>query len=101
MIDLAAGEYVTTMSPVLSVENFLKEMAATYHATTFAFKDDTIEKVGCGSEGAFEVAFDEKMARLAIDNAVANAVAHGDLRRSVTLRASLVVEGSKEDEGGQ
>jgi hypothetical protein len=88
MIDLASGKYKSSVS-VVPVECFLEEVARS-NSTGVVFKvlDSTKETT---KGGAFNVAFDEKMARLALENGVTNALSHGD-RKIVILEACMSLD---------
>jgi len=66
MIDLSSGTYLTTHSPV-GVTKFLTGL---FSGTTSVDIKDSTQHV--------DIAFDEKLARLALENAKTNAKHHGD-----------------------
>jgi hypothetical protein len=69
---LASNTYVTTMSPV--------DMALFFNsvATEEKFKFHDATQALTLSNSCVQIAFDEKMARLALENGKSNAVLHGD-----------------------
>jgi hypothetical protein len=68
LLDLSSGNYQTSLS-VVNGTQFVKSVASTITVGTYSIHD-------VGIPG--EVAIDEKMCRLGLDNAVTNAIAHGD-----------------------
>jgi len=71
MLDLTAGRYTTVHSPV-KIASFLRTLASGIsHATISDSTESTT------MSGDIDIAFDEKMARLAMENAKTNAVSHG------------------------
>ena len=75
MVDLAKGSYMSIQSPV-SIRKLLKSAASAHTEVRFEIIDDTANIV----DGFHLLAFDEKMARIALENACSNAVVHGDCR---------------------
>ena len=69
MIDLTSGTYTTSHSPV----NVSKFLTGLFSATTSVDIKDFTQHL--------DVAFDEKLARLALENAKTNAKHHGDGKR--------------------
>jgi signal transduction histidine kinase len=70
LMSLSAGTYQTCLSPV-NIADFVEDLAIDPKKLLFACND--VQKF----ENA-TVAFDEKMARIALENAKTNALAHGD-----------------------
>jgi hypothetical protein len=70
LMALASNTYVTTMSPV-NMNLFFKSVAT---GAKFKFHDATRAL----THSVLQIAFDEKMARLALENGNSNAVMHGD-----------------------
>jgi signal transduction histidine kinase len=72
ILDITSGNYQTTLSPV----NITSLLESFYNGTArFKSQDDTSSLT---SSGESTIAFDEKIASLALENAVSNAIAHGD-----------------------
>jgi len=72
MLNLASGTYVTAHFPV-NVTNFLKDV--TSGVAQVEIRDSTKQIT---SELNVDISFDEKLARLALENAKTNAISHGD-----------------------
>eukprot|EP00615_Pteridomonas_danica_P014739 CAMPEP_0114406222 /NCGR_PEP_ID=MMETSP0102-20121206/21026_1 /TAXON_ID=38822 ORGANISM="Pteridomonas danica, Strain PT" /NCGR_SAMPLE_ID=MMETSP0102 /ASSEMBLY_ACC=CAM_ASM_000212 /LENGTH=531 /DNA_ID=CAMNT_0001572073 /DNA_START=418 /DNA_END=2013 /DNA_ORIENTATION=+ len=66
MVDVADGTYQSALSPQ-HVSNFLKAIAGDNMGISFVIRE--ISNI---------VAFDEQMVRLALENAISNAIVHGD-----------------------
>jgi hypothetical protein len=88
MMDLAAGVYVSTMTPV-HIRNFLEGVRSP--AATFEINVN-LQTGSSGDSIRNEIHFDEKMALLALENAISNAIAHGHKNSPITLTASVVEE---------
>ena len=82
MVDLSAGRYQTSQNP-LDVGTFLLSLC--HDSAPFVCEDLT---ASLREKNDVVISFDEKMARLALENAISNAIAHGD-RKSITLRAEF------------
>ena len=67
LIDLTSGLYTSSLSPI-DAKSFIRSVASTLTTFTYAINDDTEH---------LHIAVDEKMCRLALDNAATNAAAHG------------------------
>jgi signal transduction histidine kinase len=74
LMAVASESYVTTMSPVDLT--LLFNSVAT--GEKFKFHDATLAFTHAVPNSCLQIAFDEKMARLALENGVTNAVQHGD-----------------------
>jgi signal transduction histidine kinase len=74
LMALASKTYVTTMSPV-NMALFFKSVAT---REKFKFHDATRVLTHAAPNSRLQIAFDEKMARLALENGITNAVQHGD-----------------------
>ena len=68
IIDLTAGFYQTSLSPV-NLDDFLREVCSALGTCPFSIQNRAPH---------YLIAFDEKMGKLALDNALTNARAHGD-----------------------
>ncbi len=68
LIDLTSGTYRTSLSPV-NANELLKRVASTLTTCSYFIHEESLQ---------LNVAVDEKMCLLALDNAATNAVAHGD-----------------------
>ena len=67
LIDLTSGNYTTSLSPVRASE-FIRGVASTLTTCKYVVSDET---------AGLRVAVDEKMCRIALDNAANNAAVHG------------------------
>jgi hypothetical protein len=85
MIDLASGKYKSSVS-IVPVEWFLQDtIGSADSAVMFKVLDSTKPTT---KGGALDIAFDEKMARLALENGITNALSHGD-RNIIVLEACV------------
>jgi len=86
MLDLTAGRYTTVHSPV-KIASFLRTLVSgVSNATVLDLTESTT------MSGDVVIAFDEKMARLAMENAKTNAVAHGS-GEPIEIGAKLQTQG--------
>jgi signal transduction histidine kinase len=86
MIDLSSGTYLSTHT-VVNMTKFFEGFAS----KNIKFTDST--KLVTGEKGV-RIAFDEKMARLALENAKSNATTHGDGQQitiDVELQGSFLI----------
>jgi len=67
LIDLTSRKYITSLSPVVVAE-FIRGVASTLTTCKYIVSDETT---------GLRVAVDEKMCRIALDNAATNAAVHG------------------------
>jgi hypothetical protein len=74
LVALASKTYFTTMPPV-DMSLFFKNVAT---REKFKFHDATRVLTHAAPNSRLQIAFDEKMARLALENGITNAVQHGD-----------------------
>ena len=74
LMALASKTYITTISPV-DMALFFKSVAT---RDKFKLHDNTRAHTHAVPNSCLQIAFDEKMARLALENGVTNAVQHGD-----------------------
>jgi hypothetical protein len=72
IVNLTSGTYKTSTN-IVDVDNMLKRAAASAGKVNADFSNKTD-----GLNMPCQIAFDERMARLALENAISNAVAHGD-----------------------
>jgi hypothetical protein len=86
MVDLSAGRYQSLLSPV-DVGGFLAGLCN--GAASFSCEDTTV----LVRQDTHSIAFDEKIAILAMENGVTNALAHGD-GIAINLRAEFFQENS-------
>eukprot|EP00613_Pedinella_sp_CCMP2098_P072349 CAMPEP_0171917038 /NCGR_PEP_ID=MMETSP0993-20121228/15557_1 /TAXON_ID=483369 /ORGANISM="non described non described, Strain CCMP2098" /LENGTH=670 /DNA_ID=CAMNT_0012552725 /DNA_START=246 /DNA_END=2258 /DNA_ORIENTATION=+ len=84
MMDLVAGTYTSTLHSV-NTQKFLEGVIS----PSVAF---TINDHVSGQSDSLEILFDEKLAQLALENAVSNSVAHGDGISPIQLEASFLTE---------
>jgi len=74
LMALASKTYITTISPV-DMAQFFNSVAT---RENFKFHDATRALTHSAPNSCVQIAFDEKMARLALENGITNAVQHGD-----------------------
>jgi len=87
MLDLVGGAYTTTLEHV-HLQDFLEGMMPP--SVPFQIKLPLKSKTESGeSIESVDVFFDEKMARLALENVISNAVTHGDNAFPIQLGASF------------
>jgi hypothetical protein len=87
LLEMSAGTYETSMSPV-NIKDFFKTITA---GSEFRFHDAT--QTLAPLQPGEQIAFDEKMARLAFENGKTNALFHGD-KGVVDLCAKFRRDGS-------
>ena len=85
MVELSSGEYKTTVSPV-NVEQVMNQLVLSTGHDKFTIEVET--------ELMVNLCFDEKMAQIILQNALSNAVAHGD-DGNVEFTASLRAKGAR------
>lgn len=83
LIDLTSGTYQSSLSPV-NANVVLKRVASTLTTCRYVIHEESLQ---------LNVALDEKMCLLALENAATNAIAHGD-RGEVRFGASFQYQGS-------
>jgi len=84
MMDLVAGTYTSTLHSV-NTQKFLEGVISP--SVVFITNDQV-----SGQSDSSDILFDEKLAQLALENAVSNAVAHGDGTSPIQLEASFTTE---------